>query len=272
MKGRLLTFQSGESDWNMAVDQALLESCQQNGVPVLRLYGWRHPTLTLGYFQSLSDRDTHASSRSVGCIRRSTGGGAIVHHHELTYSISLPIPVGKTKYREELYMTVHGAIIRVLAQFGISATANRLRPRPAVTTEHANRDEPFLCFQRRTDEDLIVSGYKIAGSAQRRTRHAVLQHGSLLLKASQYAPELPGVADLAAARIDLGPCCAKLTTQLEECLGVRWVASQLSDQESSAAIRIRNDRFHPKVGFFDGPDAKKTICDRQDLMAILNTD
>ena len=77
---------------NMAIDQAILNSVSRTGVPVLRFYQWAEPTLSLGYFQGVAARAAHGHSDSICCVRRTTGGGAIVHDRELTYSVSIPVP------------------------------------------------------------------------------------------------------------------------------------------------------------------------------------
>ena len=74
----------------MAVDEAILLSAADRGEATLRLYQWSRPTLSLGYFQKAADRSVHAASLDWEWVRRSTGGGAIMHHHEATYSLAVP--------------------------------------------------------------------------------------------------------------------------------------------------------------------------------------
>src|SRR3954464_5256758 len=76
--------------WNMALDEALLHRAETDGMATLRFYGWREPTLSLGYFQQHADRALHPASENCTLIRRASGGGAILHDRELTYSIALP--------------------------------------------------------------------------------------------------------------------------------------------------------------------------------------
>jgi lipoate-protein ligase A len=237
MPGRLLPFAAGASAWNMAVDQAILESVEASSIPTLRFYGWLEPTLSLGYFQAYEARLGHTASSSCACVRRATGGGAILHDHELTYSLVMPLAASATQRRQQLYRDVHLALIRSLADFGIRATPQRLAGRPD------GQESAFLCFQRRTDEDLILSGYKIVGSAQRRSRGAVLQHGSLLLRASRCAPELPGVCDLTSKQIDAIDLVDLVAEQLSGLIGVRWNPGQLLPAERSNAERIEAERF-----------------------------
>ncbi|HEV7278784.1 MAG TPA: lipoate--protein ligase family protein [Pirellulaceae bacterium] len=182
----------------MSVDEALAHSVATRdvatrgeateGVATLRFYRWSPATLSLGYFQSLSDRDGHAASLPCPVVRRSTGGGAILHDRELTYSFVAPAKIGDRGAAEALYDLFHDTLITTLAEFGV--TAHRQE-----ATE-AGLDSRFLCFERRAKGDLICRGAKIVGSAQRRSHGAILQHGSILLAASSFAPELPGIAEL----------------------------------------------------------------------------
>ncbi len=87
---RLLIDPPGAGAWNMAVDEMLLEWSAAQGGCCLRLYGWREATLSLGYFQEYADRAGHGPSRNCPVVRRLTGGGAIVHDAELTYSLVVP--------------------------------------------------------------------------------------------------------------------------------------------------------------------------------------
>ena len=74
----------------MAVDEALLETAASLGVPTLRFYQWQEPTMSLGYFQEYADRLRHAASAGCPTVRRASGGGAIMHDRELTYSLAVP--------------------------------------------------------------------------------------------------------------------------------------------------------------------------------------
>jgi len=152
----------------MAVDQALLELGQQ---PVLRLYQWNEPTLTLGYFQTARSREQHVHSSTCPLLRRSTGGGAIVHDRELTYSLILPLG-SYSQPPTQLYDIVHQAVADRLASNGLTARRHPDRPtsfeaRPAdaplqtqsTATRNgpaATQSAPFLCFKRRAPGDLIV--------------------------------------------------------------------------------------------------------------------
>ena len=195
---RLIIDPPQDGAWNMAVDEALLDAAAERGTATLRFYQWREPTLSLGYFQSYGERQMHAASQGAAVVRRLSGGGALMHDREVTYSLCLPPAHPMARDAPALYEVVHRALIGVLGAWGVV---------PALHGDDGSAmddaEEPFLCFARRTSADVVLrsdrdasSSAKIVGSAQRRRRGAVLQHGAVLLVASRFAPELPGIGDL----------------------------------------------------------------------------
>ena len=119
---RLLLDPPAPGAWNMSVDEALLETAAADGQCTLRLYRWQEPTLSLGYFQAYDDRRQHAASNRSGVVRRPSGGGAILHDREVTYSLAIPSRHPLSVRRLECYEAVHLALVDVLAQWGIEAT------------------------------------------------------------------------------------------------------------------------------------------------------
>ena len=164
---------------NMARDEALLTSVGDgSSPPTLRFYEWIVPTISLGYFQRYADYETQPPpAGDLAVVRRLTGGGAILHDRELTYSLALPIDhvlvAGKPN---ELYELVHHALIGCLRDQGIDAR------RCLETDDSGPTRGPFFCFARRHKYDVLIGSDKVAGSAQRRTRGALLQHGSITVE------------------------------------------------------------------------------------------
>jgi lipoate-protein ligase A len=247
--GRLLFHRGGSAGWNMAVDQSILESVGQSAVSriepaaTLRFYTWQTPTLSLGYFQSSDDSSPRFDN--LAHVRRSTGGGAILHHHELTYSLSVATQPGEHGARNDLYRCVHDAVISELSRLSVTARPYRLSAGAvkALNKRPASSGDEFLCFQRRTDEDLIVSGYKVLGSAQRRAKGALLQHGSLLLRSSEFAAELPGIFDLTSKSLDAQSLASRIAATIGELIGVTFCPGELTKHENSRADEILTDRF-----------------------------
>lgn len=232
---RLIIDPPASGAWNMAVDEMLLQQALANGRPTLRLYQWNPATLSLGYFQRVAERGEHAASQSCPVVRRSSGGGAILHDCELTYSLA--IPVADARRAPFFYGAVHQALIEALAEFNVSAV--RAPKCPAVPAF----EQPFLCFQRRACEDVLVKDAKIAGSAQRRHRGGLLQHGSVLLATSTFAPELPGLAELSAGRLGADQLASAWLPRLAETLQMAWTEDVLSTAERASAGEIEAEKY-----------------------------
>jgi lipoate-protein ligase A len=220
---RLLVDPPRSGAWNMAVDETLLESAATEGVMTWRFYQWETPTLSLGYFQACSDRSSHEASGNCPLVRRASGGGAIVHDRELTYSCAIPAIHPLAVRRDTLYTAVHQVLIATLAEFGVNAQLCGGGCKPAVS--------PFLCFQRRSGGDILVDRDKVGGSAQRRLQGAVLQHGSLLLGRSPAAPELPGVLELSGRSMAIESLIPAWHARLEKTWQIAFETGELTASE-----------------------------------------
>ena len=161
---------------NMARDEALMTLVGDgSSPPTLRLYEWLAPTISLGYFQRYADYESlPPPAGELPVVRRLTGGGAILHDRELTYSLTLPVDhvlvAGKPNH---LYEIAQDALIHCLRDCGIDAR------RCQETDNSGPTKGPFFCFDRRNGYDVLIGSVKVAGNAQRRTRGALLQHGSI---------------------------------------------------------------------------------------------
>ena len=138
---------------NMAIDEALIESVGE--VPTLRIYGWRPAAVSIGYFQSMNEEVDFTKCREIGVdiVRRLTGGGAVLHEYELTYSfISRRYPQNIV----ESYKWICDAIVISINRLGFDASFVPLN-------------------------DIVIAGKKVSGSAQTRRKGVLLQHGTILL-------------------------------------------------------------------------------------------
>ena len=185
----------------MDADAALLDRVAAAGeTAYVRIYRWAEPTVTLGYFQSF-DETLPAHLKPCPRVRRLTGGGAILHHHEITYSCILPSAHPISRSPVDLYKIVHNAIIELLAKCGAEA---QLRGE-----QNSDGVEPWLCFLRKDPRDVVVKDHKVIGSAQRRRRGNILQHGSVLLRTSPLTPNISGLEDL-YPRMDTEQFCRRI--------------------------------------------------------------
>lgn len=168
MNWLLLESSAGDHAWNMALDEALLESSAQLGKPVLRFYSWTEPAASFGYFQKFSDVAKLTPLRPL--VRRPTGGGIVPHDSDWTYSLIFPPgdPWHELSARES-YCRVHEWIRDA---FGKINVVTEVAPT-------ARRALPGQCFEGHEQFDLLWKGRKVAGAAQRRNRHGLLIQGSV---------------------------------------------------------------------------------------------
>lgn len=176
---------------NMAVDEAIFDTARHEPrSPVLRLYGWRPTALSIGYFQPAGEvHQVRWDREGVDFVRRPTGGSAILHAHELTYSLCIHTNgAGGRRATELLYIAVNKALIKGLAALGV-----RGRMLGSDPVRQAN-GSPF-CFAKPSKFDIMVAGRKLIGSAQRRRGSAILQHGSIPIADPHAAPEATSLED-----------------------------------------------------------------------------
>jgi len=246
--------------FNMAMDSTLLDLAAHRNRSVLRIYQWHEPTVTLGYFQaaSLSEKIPFPG---LPVVRRLSGGGAILHHQELTYSCILPDSHPVRNDPSMLYSIIHRALIRLLAQCGAPATLRSEHPahhsdavisdtrhqrlNSAPTPPAAVIAEPFLCFLRSNPNDIVhCSGQKIVGSAQRRRRGAILQHGSILLQSSPHAPQIPGLRDLNPEFL-MNDFTTLLPAQVARAVSATWSVRNYSEQELQLTSQLMQTSTSP---------------------------
>ena len=234
---RLVVDPPGDGAWNMAVDEHLLGWTSDTGCCCWRFYRWAEPTLSFGYFQQYAERDGHGASRECPVVRRASGGGAIVHDEELTYSLTVPIDHPLGRRRQWTYEAIHQTLITVLAQWGIQANLY------GTSGGCEGKSSDFLCFNRRTAGDVVVGDVKVAGSAQRRNAEGVLQHGSVLLRRTPAAPELAGIGDVTGTLIEACELLQAWRQQLAEVLRFQWHEDRLSGEEEAHVGRIVAEKY-----------------------------
>ena len=219
---RLLPFHIADGAWNMAADETLLESAAA-GVASFRLYAWSQPTLSLGYFQHHAASRAYPRLSELSWVRRPSGGAALVHHREVTYALGLPAGTPWQKRGESWLQRMHTIITLALRELGVSVRT--------CGDEEEQKLGEVLCFLHHTPGDLLLDSAKVVGSAQRKQRGALLQHGSILLATSPSTPNLPGLRDLTALPLSSEAVRAAIVTAFQQSTGWKLEAAEVSSAQ-----------------------------------------
>jgi lipoate-protein ligase A len=188
---------------NMAIDEAIMESGRR-GLVTLRLYRWEPGCLSFGRNQTAVGRydGDRAADLGYDVVRRPTGGRSVLHHQELTYSVTAPVSWGSLR---DAYVRINRALAAGLRELGVDAMVHESAigptPRPTVRA----------CFRDPLPGEVTAAGRKLVGSAQWRDSGALLQHGSILIRNEQHLVE-----DL---RVGVHPSVEIPAVGLEELLG-----------------------------------------------------
>jgi lipoate-protein ligase A len=158
----------GAPAYNMALDEALLESAPRLGLPALRFYSWTEPAATFGYTQPYSQAAALTPLRPL--VRRPTGGGLVPHDADWTYSLVFPAQHPWHRLRAaDSYRRLHEWMAAAFARLNV----------PATLAAASQKEIPGHCFAGPEQADLLWRGRKIAGAAQRRSRTGLLIQGSV---------------------------------------------------------------------------------------------
>jgi lipoyl(octanoyl) transferase len=208
---------------NMALDEALMARARRSGETVLRTYAWAAPTLSLGRHQRARGAYGDAALRDagVGVVRRPTGGRALLHDREITYSVTMPL-VQETPARA--YERINSLLVAALALLGVPASIAGTSGRAAAPTARP-------CFDEPSAGELVAAGRKLVGSAQWCDGGALLQHGSILVDDDQ--------ASIAAFLTDPAPVAPTPAT-LRGILGRAPSRNEVHDA-IARAIEARNE-------------------------------
>jgi lipoyl(octanoyl) transferase len=220
---------------NMALDHALLARAARTGESVLRVYSWRTPTISFGRHQQTKGVYTPEAlaARNLHAVRRPTGGRAVLHSREATYSVTAPI----TTSLRTTYNAINHLLLTALHTLGVPATLSprTKSPRPDTTP----------CFALPVEGEVTLAGRKLAGSAQCREAGALLQHGSILIDDDQSL--LDASARPATLREALGrtPAIEEIADALFKSLDATATPLSLQELQSDlAALRAHYSDEH----------------------------
>jgi lipoate-protein ligase A len=257
---RLLITPPARGAWNMAVDESILLHVGRGAaLPTLRLYAWTPACLSLGYAQPFADVDTNRLyERGWEVVRRATGGRAILHIDELTYSVIAPNDEPRmTGTVLESYNRLAQALLLAVKNLGLPVEMKEGR-------ENNGADLNPICFEAPSTYEITVNRKKLIGSAQARKKEGVLQHGSLPLRGDLARICQALVFENEPARDNASIGLLERATTAESALGeaVAWETAarawveafeaqfgltfergELSESESLTAGRLVNEKY-----------------------------
>ena len=247
--------------WNMAVDEAILEHIHRGEAkPTLRLYSWDPPCLSLGHAQSFKDVDVERlRSHGWEVVRRVTGGRAILHTDELTYSVTgsaeEPVLAGGVL---ESYSRLAQALLHAVRELSVPVEMKEHED------GHISQNLNPVCFEVPSTYEITVDGKKLIGSAQARKKEGVLQHGSLPLKgdltricdalifkgetsrkdtAERLLTRATTVESVLGVGIDWETAAQAFVRGFEAELGIQFERGEMSQSESKRADELVKEKY-----------------------------
>lgn len=253
---RLLLSGFNDPYTNMAIDEAIArEQVEGSNLPTLRLYGWSPASFSLGYFQKIGQvlNVGECKKRNLDFVRRFTGGEIIFHDQELTYSISCAqenLSLGGLV--KEDFKKLSAFILYAYKALGLAAEYFSDSTKYSLSENIAGP----LCFSSKEDYDIIIAGKKIGGSAQRRIKNTIFQHGSIPLKLDldSIRPLLKGnTLEVEKKVVSLGQALGrevsfqelsdKLIEGFEQVYSIGLVKGRLTPEEEELAGILREKKY-----------------------------
>ncbi|KGR91495.1 octanoyltransferase [Ureibacillus massiliensis 4400831 = CIP 108448 = CCUG 49529] len=252
--------------YNMALDEALLDLHSRGEIPpVIRFYEWNPATLSVGYFQRAEkeiDFDK-LKAQKIGFVRRPTGGRAVLHEHELTYSVIVTeqypdMPATVT----EAYRVLSEGLLLGFQNLGLNAYFSV--PDSEEKLLDLKKPKSAVCFDAPSWYELVVEGKKVAGSAQTRQKGVILQHGAILLDLdedkllsvfkfpSEEAKEkmrtkLPekavAINRIADRRITIEECVVAFKKGFEDALNIELIPYELTDSQKDFVKELEKTKY-----------------------------
>ncbi|MCD6486332.1 MAG: lipoate--protein ligase family protein [Syntrophobacterales bacterium] len=255
-KWRLIPFKHFDPFENMAIDEAIFRADRQGEMPpTLRLYGWKKPAVSMGYFQN-AEREINCEycrDRGIDIVRRPTGGLAVLHGNDLTYS--LVAGENSPHFSSDIietYRIISECIISGLDKSGVKAEMvekGRIERGPAGA----------FCFATSYRNELLVDGKKVCGSAQVRARDMFLQHGSLLIdfdpaavcaaimtkgmKAGTLEASVTSIRKSVGDNVGIGTLCRNIAAGFEEVLNIHLIEGSLSPEEETLRNGLLENKY-----------------------------
>ncbi|MDO6655153.1 biotin/lipoate A/B protein ligase family protein [Anaerobacillus sp. 1_MG-2023] len=262
---------SGERSpaYNMALDEALLKWHSDGTIPpVIRFYGWNPPTLSIGYFQRI-ERDINMDAvekNGLGFVRRPTGGRAVLHDQEVTYSVIVSedypdMPSTVT----EAYRVISEGLLIGFRKLGLNAYF--AVPETDAEKEELRAPRSGVCFDSPSYYELVVEGRKVAGSAQTRQKGVILQHGSILLDIDEdqlfdcfkfknerirermqrgFRKKAVAINSLRETPVSISEAVKAFYDGFQQGLDIELVPYQLTNEQESFVVQLAEEKYASK--------------------------
>jgi len=239
---RFLKHPAQDGFTNMAIDEAIAQTVSKTGKPTIRFYSWKPAAVSIGYFQGMKQEVNLEECRNqkIDAVRRLTGGGAVFHEEELTYSFSCPIESRIVSDNIlESYKKICGALVNGFSEMGLKAEFAPLN-------------------------DVVAEGKKISGNAQTRRFEAVLQHGTILLKVDvekmfsilrvpdekikdklvkSVKQRVTSLEQLLERNVSFEETAKAMKQGFEQEFEAKLVEGSLSEEEKQLAGKVKEERF-----------------------------
>lgn len=253
------------AEFNMALDEAVAISVREDDSPTtLRLYGWEAPSVSIGCFQKIAEVDAEHCLRShIPIVRRPTGGRAILHGDEITYSFAVKTSTGAfSKGLFDSYKKISLAMGGALIKAGFTPELKLLRDRRG--TARSDIQKSPLCFQSVSYGEISVNSRKIIGSAQKRWHDGLLQQGSIPLLVDRentagvfrhsshggVDSTLSGLKDM-VPDLDADTLKDTIRSSFEEMFDVSFIISGPSKEEVSLARELETQKYSSRLWTFN---------------------
>ncbi|MBD3791330.1 MAG: lipoate--protein ligase family protein [Campylobacterales bacterium] len=242
---RMIDTGLGEGAWNMAVDEALLQCYTQEELPILHLYRWEN-TISLGRFSALEKSVDIGQLRkhNIGCVRRMSGGGILVHGSDLSYSLILPRNRCKEGVKAN-YRYWCTFLLRLYEKLGLKA---HFVQESGLEQQHSN-----VCLAGCEPYDIAIEGKKMGGNAQRYTRNVLFQHGSIPMDLNETVFQslfleesgMKSAASLQKCGVEISyeTLASLLTETFCETFGAEVLPSALSQNEEQNAKALFGKKY-----------------------------
>lgn len=245
---RLLIDEPLSGSENMAVDEAILTACEKGCSPsTIRFYEWDRTTLSLGFFQKADACLKRCAFLDIPVVRRVTGGRAVLHDMELTYSVVTSDAVLLEKGIIGAYKIISMCIVHALMDLGLAPFLINSHKKMPLSN---NRKGSESCFDFVSRYEVTICGRKIMGSAQKRLKNSFLQHGSIMMDVDRdMFTDVFGAADVANMDgvnsyidVDITSVMRALIKRFEYGIGIELISDKLTDFEFDLKEKLVAER------------------------------